>query len=79
MRIILRSIVAGMWVSAAMLGLAPAFGQAGALDTSFGSGGVVVKSFTGPGFVIPDAIQLQSDGKILVLVQSGNAGDEVLR
>ena len=38
-----------------------------------------VISFASGGFVIPDAIQLQSDGKILVLLQDGNVGHGVLR
>ena len=36
-------------------------------------------SFANSGFVIADAIQLQSDGEMLVLVQAGNSNNEVLR
>ncbi|MGH6795677.1 MAG: hypothetical protein ACREDD_13115 [Methylocella sp.] len=40
---------------------------------------MTITSFASAGFVIPDSIRLQSDGKFLVLVQSGNVGYEVLR
>jgi uncharacterized delta-60 repeat protein len=56
-----------------------AFGGAGSLDPTFGKGGVTVTSFASSGFVITDSVQLQSDGKILVLVQAGNVSNEVLR
>ncbi len=56
-----------------------AFGAAAALDPTFGSGGVTLTNFASSGFVIADSIQLQSDGKILVLVQAGNVNNEVLR
>jgi uncharacterized delta-60 repeat protein len=75
----LRNILAGVMCSAPILGAGSAFGKAGDLDTTFGNGGVSVISFASGGFVIPDAIQLQSDGKILVLLQDGNVGHGVLR
>ena len=56
-----------------------AFCAAGSLDPTFGKAGVTITSFASSGFVIPDAVQLQSDGKILVLVQAGNLNNEVLR
>jgi len=46
---------------------------------TFGNGGVTITSFASVGFVVPDSIRLQSDGKILVLVQNGNVANEVLR
>ena len=51
----------------------------GSLDPTFGRGGVVTTNFANSGFVVPDAIQLEGDGKILVLVQAGNLTNEVLR
>jgi uncharacterized delta-60 repeat protein len=78
MNIILRFVSAG-FLSASILAAGSAFGQAGALDSTFGNGGVTVMSFASSGFVIPDSIQLQSDGKIVVLVQAGNLNNEVLR
>jgi hypothetical protein len=79
MKIRLPIILAGLICSASILGAGSAFAQAGNLDTTFGNGGVSVISFASAGFVVPDAIQLQSDGKILVLVQDGNVGHGVLR
>jgi uncharacterized delta-60 repeat protein len=76
---VLRTILAGVICSASILGAGSAFAQAGNLDTTFGNGGVSVIGFASSGFVIPDAIQLQSDGKILVLVQAGDVGHGVLR
>jgi uncharacterized delta-60 repeat protein len=52
---------------------------AGSLDTTFGSKGLVTVNFSSAGFVVPDAIALQSNGDILVLVQAGYTANEVLR
>jgi uncharacterized delta-60 repeat protein len=75
----MRNVLASVMCSASILGAGSAFGKAGDLDTTFGNGGLSVFSFASSGFVIPDAIQLQSDGKILVLLQVGNVGHGVLR
>jgi uncharacterized delta-60 repeat protein len=76
---VLRNILAGLMCSASIVGAGSAFGRAGDLDTTFGNGGVTITTFASASFVVPDSIRLQSDGKILVLVQNGNVGNEVLR
>ena len=58
-------------------GARPVLAAAGSLDPAFGKGGITITNFASSGFVIPSSIKLQSDGKILVLVQAMN--DEVLR
>lgn len=62
-----------------------AHAAAGNLDTSFGKGGVTVTTLTTPGGsngVLPFSVQLQSDGKILVLadvLNGASASTDVLR
>jgi len=74
-----RFILPGLLALGLIFAVKPAHAAAGSLDTTFGTGGVTVTSFASSSFVIPYAIKLQTDGKILVLVQAGNLTTEVLR
>lgn len=71
MRLFLRASMAACLVAAAMISSESAFGQAGTLDPTFGDGGTSLTSFGTTGVGLIDALQLQSDGKILALVTSG--------
>jgi uncharacterized delta-60 repeat protein len=62
-----------------LVGVKSIWAAAGGVDPTFGNGGITITNFASSTFVIPDALQLQSDGKILVLVQAGNLSNEVLR
>jgi len=74
-----RIVLPSLLLYGCLVGVNSAWAAAGSLDPTFGSGGVTITNFASSGFVIPDSIQLQSDGKILVLVQAGNLSNEVLR
>lgn len=74
-----RIVLPGLLLYGCLVGVNSAWAAAGSLDPTFGIGGVTITSFASSGFVIPDSIQLQSGGKILVLVQAGNLSNEVLR
>jgi hypothetical protein len=54
------------------------YAAAGSLDPTFGKGGVTITTSTS-GFIVAYALKLQSNGKILVLVQAGDERTEVLR
>src|ERR1700722_19536030 len=43
-----------------------AFGQAGQLDSTFGTGGIFTTNFTQTDVTIDNAVAIQSDGKILL-------------
>ncbi|MGA7626049.1 MAG: hypothetical protein WB630_08675 [Candidatus Acidiferrales bacterium] len=85
MRMLLRFMVAGSLILGLMFGPGSAFGQAGKLDTTFGKGGVVVTTLTTTSesnAVIPYAVQLQTNGDILVLLDVINGAStttDVLR
>jgi len=78
MNMILRNSLAGLICTASIFGAGSAFGRAGDLDTTFGHCGVTLTSI-GSALFFPESIRLQSDGKILVLVDNLNVGPEVLR
>jgi uncharacterized delta-60 repeat protein len=61
-----------------LLGARFACASAGSLDPTFGNGGITVTSFANSGFSLPNAVKVQSDGKILVLVVA-SSGNELLR
>ncbi len=78
MKTVMRFAMPGMIFLASILMAGSAFGQAGTLDKRFGSGGTTITSFGSSGVGLINALQLQSDGKILVLVEAG-ANNEVAR
>jgi uncharacterized delta-60 repeat protein len=77
MKIRMRFALSGIIFLASILGAGLAFGQAGTLDKTFGNGGTVITS-VGSGVGLIDVLQLQGDGKILVLVEAG-ANNNVVR
>lgn len=78
MRLLTRSALSAILLVASMLAARSAFAQAGSLDPTFGSGGTAIASFGSTGVGLIDALQVQSNGDILVLVESG-ANNELLR
>jgi len=77
MKLLFRLAVAALMVSASILGAGSAFGQAaGSLDPTFGSGGT---SLTNIDTLVIDAIELQSNGEILVLLQPTSGTNELAR
>jgi uncharacterized delta-60 repeat protein len=77
MRLSPRVGLVAFMIAAASLGSKFAFGQAGTVDATFGSNGTSITNFGSTGVGIVDALRLQGNGKILVLVESG--ANEVLR
>jgi len=61
-----------------IVGVQSAYAAAGSLDPNFGNGGVTITA-SSTGFIVAYSLKLQSDGKILVLVQAGDETSEVLR
>jgi uncharacterized delta-60 repeat protein len=78
MKILLRLALSGIIFSASILSARTASGQAGALDLTFGNGGTTITNFGSSGIGLIDALQVQSNGDILVLVVAG-ANNEVAR
>jgi len=76
MKMFFRLVLSGLIFTASILGAGSAFGQAGTLDKSFGSGGTAVTNIAAG---VIDATELQSDGKILVLLEPPNAANELIR
>jgi Domain of unknown function (DUF5122) beta-propeller len=74
-----RSVLPGLLVFSLIVGVKSAWAAAGSLDLTFGQGGVTVTSFANLNYVIPYAVKLQNDGKILVLVVTGDSTAKVLR
>ena len=68
----------GVIFLASVLMVGSAFGQAGTLDKTFGSAGTTITNFGSSGVGLINSLQLQSDGKILVLLEAG-ANNEVAR
>jgi len=70
------SILVGLLFSGLPFGVQSAHAAAGSLDTTFGTGGVTITTLTTTASdangVFPAAVQLQSDGKILVLANVTN-------
>ncbi len=69
-----RSVLASLFVFGSMIEV-KAYAAAGSLDTTFGKGGVTVTTLTpagGNNSAIPYSVKLQTDGKILVLVNINN-------
>jgi hypothetical protein len=69
-------LLAGLLACGVLVGSKSACAAAGSLDPSFGTGGVTVTTLTTASVnngITPYYIVLQADGKILVLVNVGNA------
>ena len=72
----------GLLVFSLIVGAKSAWAAAGSLDLTFGQGGVTVTSFANLNYVIPYAVKLQNDGKILVqrqfmkALKSGRLGQD---